>query len=481
MRRLPSGISAATIALAMLFVAMLPSRAQADPRIRYQELNWNKAGYDYAPSVLWDGAQWIMYHCGFYAGTNSDAIFRSTSADGVNWTAPQVVLTIGGGGAWDSAHVCDPSVLKGVSVAGYSWAMWYTGVAPTGGLPGPNSVGLALSNDGISWVKYGGNPVIDCRAVDGHYWGCGQPSAVKVVSTYYLSHTEIVPGFTGNRARTSSDGLSWTSGTTFTLPTGDVGADFMYSNGTWYSTVGSSQSGGPASDLRVYTSASMEGSKTLVGILTYGETGHRFVAEGGFYRSALGTQLASDIWIAFGLGDVQLHDPSEDIKSAKLAIMDAEQGTVDSLLGGYACSAAGPSITPPQFAWSANGPSGDDINYWTMTSDGNGINDYCDIRLSNLPNPDFSAGSRLQITWYGWSTTGSRVGMDVYFLSNGVYTYLGLIDGVQNTLYVNTLNLPAQRSNVGEILFRAQESFFTNLWQSGQQMRLHLFSVKLIN
>src|SRR5207302_978995 len=97
-------------------------------------------------------------------GYASDVILRSTSRDGVAWSAASVVLAPGRPGGWDGRHVCDPTVVTGVNIGGYSWAMWYTGAGPRNAVGiGTNRIGLALSHDGIHWDRQG--VVVDCGRV----------------------------------------------------------------------------------------------------------------------------------------------------------------------------------------------------------------------------------------------------------------------------------------------------------------------------
>ncbi len=331
------------VSIVLFVYAMLCSQVYAAtiPMI-YQAANLSKDGYDYAPSVLWDGGQWRMYHCGYYSGTDSDAIFMSSSLDGVNWSAPSPVLQIGDNGAWDSLHVCDPSVIKDVNFFGFTWAMYYTGVGPQG----YNEIGLALSMDGVSWVKLNA-PIIGGPACQTSVnYGCGMPSVVNVGTTFYMSHTEFIcdgsPLCRTNRARTSSNGLIWDQGVLYQMPELQAGPDFMYSNGIWYSVAGGDGRCGEevelASELIVYKSTSMHGPKTAVGCLRDLDTHHGadgYIAEQGFYRGPKGQQLANspDIWLAFGVGSHQFHDYTEDIEIAKLALVDGEEGEGKLVLG----------------------------------------------------------------------------------------------------------------------------------------------------
>ena len=79
------------------------------------------------------------------------------SADGINWTKLGEPI-IGPGDSWEGQFVFAPEVL----FDGLWYRMWYGG-----GNASSHSIGYAVSNDGIEWTRYGGNPVIgDQSGVD---------------------------------------------------------------------------------------------------------------------------------------------------------------------------------------------------------------------------------------------------------------------------------------------------------------------------
>jgi hypothetical protein len=323
-------VGAAVLAL----VSLIGGMAFAAQNATYQPLELTKDGYDYGPSVLWDGTKWVMYNCGFNPVTNSDGIFRSESPDGLKWSIPAVVLTVGTTGTWDAQHICDPTVLKDVDIGGYSWAMWYTGVA----VGSKNKVGLALSHDGKVWVRHSANPVLNCPTTDSNAWGCGQPSVVRVGSTYHMSHAWLPcspndRSCRKNQVRNSADGVNWTNLVgEYALPQAAVGPDFMLGlDGKWYSTIIGNLGCGEfasnpqiASEFVVHRSSSMVASSvSQIGCLSYKDTDGRMVAEQGFYRDGSGNEAANpplgSVRIAFGLAkEGAFHNPSEEIEAAHL-------------------------------------------------------------------------------------------------------------------------------------------------------------------
>lgn len=342
-----------------LVASLAGSTAQAATTAQFLSFNFPKAGYDYAPSVLRDGNQWVMYHCGYHPGTNSDAIFRSTSSDGRNWSVRATpVLTVSAPYAWDSGHVCDPTVLRNVPIDGTvrPWVMWYTGVIKkdaTDLRPGPNKIGLAVSNDGVTFSRLG--PVNFTNPLSSSYcggnadvWGCGQPSVAFNGSTFTMSMNECLDSSCDtNRALTSTDGRWWTLGTTYQTQQLAAGPDVMRAGttgGTWYIHGGGNSGCGTlpreyprdlASEEVVYTTASLSGQvNAALGCLSVNNTPwpqpprplvtpRACLNEGGMFRDHWGNKVSGDVWMAFGLtpdcpylATGNTHAENEDIQGA---------------------------------------------------------------------------------------------------------------------------------------------------------------------
>lgn len=94
-------------------------------------------------------------------------------------------------GSWDSAQVCDPSVISGnftFNGCNYVYLMAYLGCTTYNSTN--NEVGFAVSNDLCNWIKVG--KIVNC-AGDG-FWGVGQPSLLNInndglVYLFYTSGT----------------------------------------------------------------------------------------------------------------------------------------------------------------------------------------------------------------------------------------------------------------------------------------------------
>lgn len=342
-------LAAVVAALALLVGMARPGGAVAAAPLVPQLVDSPKPGYDYAPSVLWDGHQWVMYRCGLadHDGYPADGIWRATSADGVRWSTPELVFRPGPVTAWDDEHVCDPTVLRGVDIDGYTWAMWYSGIGYRYQVSDPandiNRIGLALSRDGITWERKG--IVVDCGPGPGI--GCLQPSVVKTASGYVMTHAQLdcaEQPCRQNRVRTSTDGKTWTKGALFTLPQWAVGPEIMQgTDGTWYSTFGGDTRCGAspaefASEIAVYASSTVDGERRLLGCTSWADLGavRGFIAgEGGFFRDGLGRQLpgTSSLRVAFGLAHAELHADDEELVGAQVPLDGRTESRVRRIAG----------------------------------------------------------------------------------------------------------------------------------------------------
>ncbi len=186
--------------------------------------NPGAARYNYGPSVLWDDSalRWKAWWCGARVNTQGqsiggDAIWYSESADASTWSAAQMVLQPSASG-WDSYHVCDPSVLRNVKLAGVArpYVMYYTGADGLSGGDNDGRIGVAWSTDGIAWTRVQ-QLTLQCQTTTS--LGCQHFSAVKLregnpdpafggryVAIYSQSKTD---GTTGAYAVESPDGIVW--------------------------------------------------------------------------------------------------------------------------------------------------------------------------------------------------------------------------------------------------------------------------------
>jgi predicted GH43/DUF377 family glycosyl hydrolase len=127
-----------------------------------------------SPHVILDGATYKMW----YQGIDGSGIYRigyATSSDGITWAkTPGAVLDIGAPGTWEAAGVSTPCVIKDAGV----YRMWYIG-RNSAAANGVQRMGFAQSADGITWIKYASNPILDVGAP-------GSASAARLWSPWVI-------------------------------------------------------------------------------------------------------------------------------------------------------------------------------------------------------------------------------------------------------------------------------------------------------
>jgi hypothetical protein len=142
----------------------------------------NLGVYNYSPSIIETGSVRQFWWCS--QGVNpadksqdTDAIYYESIDMSSHVSGRSVLVLAESPGAWDSAYTCNPKVIGGVFAnplgdgQTYSYAMYYVGTADASG--NNASIGVAFSNDGISWKKYP-QPVILATTPNGY--GVGQPA-----------------------------------------------------------------------------------------------------------------------------------------------------------------------------------------------------------------------------------------------------------------------------------------------------------------
>jgi hypothetical protein len=203
--------------------------------------------YDYSPTVIQTGNVQQVWWCGGDFNPNdkaqwSDTIqYESIDLSTHNRIGPLTVLGETPG-AWDDLYTCNPKVVKGSFVnplgdgRSYSYALYYVAL---GSAPGTNnSIGVAFSNDGISFKKYP-QPIISAETHDGY--GVGQPVAYNTDQhgairlfyedwSPYVHHVEAI----------SSDGVHFTAVGILSMngldPNSPTWGDMAYDpqSGYWY-------------------------------------------------------------------------------------------------------------------------------------------------------------------------------------------------------------------------------------------------------
>jgi hypothetical protein len=204
--------------------------------------------YDYSPSVIQSGNVEQIWWCGSaYNPTDRTQFSDTIEYESINLTTharygPVPVLAETQG-AWDSVYTCNPKVVRGSFAnplgdgESFTYAMYYVATNSLAGTS--NSIGVAFSNNGISWRKYPG-PIISPQTQNNAY-GVGQPAvfnkdqhqAIQIFYEYCcdnISHVEAI----------SSDGVHFTTVGTLTtnglVSGGQTWGDMAYDpgSGDWY-------------------------------------------------------------------------------------------------------------------------------------------------------------------------------------------------------------------------------------------------------
>ena len=213
--------------------------------------------YNYCPTVFEeeDGTRYV-YYCTNKTGYNvTDYIgcrVGTPNADGTYTYGAETLVLSPSSGAWDSRHVCDPSVIRGsFSYQGttYSYLMAYLGCSSSDNQE--NKVGLAVANSPTGpFVKVGASPIVDFTkdsTVTSFQWGVGQPCLVSQdkAGKVWLFYTrgdkngtrtiartgnfaDLDSPTLGSETRVSVTGLQTLNGGTDILNN----ADFAYAGGT---------------------------------------------------------------------------------------------------------------------------------------------------------------------------------------------------------------------------------------------------------
>lgn len=158
-------------------------------------------GDTHTPTVIFDDGLFKMWYTGF---TGQNKVGYATSTDGKSWSRHSSPVLGPTSGSWDSLDAGWPYVIKD----GFTYKMWYAGSTDRRTF----NIGYATSTDGINWIKYGGYPVLqtgppgsfDSKRV--HY-----PTVSKENGGTYRMWFEAYDGFKESIGyAVSFDGISWT-------------------------------------------------------------------------------------------------------------------------------------------------------------------------------------------------------------------------------------------------------------------------------
>jgi|GEM_PF-2089785 len=154
---------------------------------------------DYASVLFYNNKYW-MWYTGYQSGVRK--IGLATSPDGVNWTrhSGNPVLTVGENLAWDAQGVFAPFVI----FDGKSFKMWYHGNGRY-----VQAAGYAESVDGINWTKHPTNPVLPPIPNSWESYTIGVNTVVFANGIYQLWYGGNDGSVTRLGYAISADGITW--------------------------------------------------------------------------------------------------------------------------------------------------------------------------------------------------------------------------------------------------------------------------------
>ena len=192
------------------------------------------------PSVLYDSGRYRMWFTSVakaYTDQQQTGITYAESADGITWTArvdstgDPVLLLAPTPGGWDASGIETASVIK---TPQGKYLMYYSGDRPPAG-SNTWAIGLATSDDGFTWTKFGNGPVLAGKEgwegpyTDGGvvYGGICEPSVIyDAAAGLYKMWFSALGALNGKSAfrmgyATSANGFDWQM---YPAPVLDVGA-----------------------------------------------------------------------------------------------------------------------------------------------------------------------------------------------------------------------------------------------------------------
>jgi hypothetical protein len=170
----------------------------------------------YAPQVVASSGGYEMWYTAEGTTAPEPRIGYAWSGDGVDWTkSPGNPVLTGTMGTWEEGESTYPAVIK---VETTDYQMWYRG-----GTGDENAFGQATSSDGVTWEKYGSNPVLSGGKVT--QWGS------SVVTLGESSGEAVLDGLTVSGGFTKSGGGMYLAGSAPTIRNCTVISNVAWSRG----------------------------------------------------------------------------------------------------------------------------------------------------------------------------------------------------------------------------------------------------------
>ena len=112
------------------------------------------ANFAFGHTIKVGGTYYIYCQPTGSLGSGNMALYTAT--DGVTFSQVSANVLAKGVSGWDAANFWD---MTPITIIGGTWYALYVGTPDLNASPGPQ-IGLATSPDGVTWTKYGGNPVL---------------------------------------------------------------------------------------------------------------------------------------------------------------------------------------------------------------------------------------------------------------------------------------------------------------------------------
>ncbi len=157
---------------------------QEHPVLDVRKEKWDNTYIAANGSAILCDSKVYYYYQGVDEANGYAQVGLAIAEDGINFTerTEQPVLTVGEDGEWDCRGVADPYVIS----FGGRYYMYYLGMD----MNNVQRLGVAASDDGITWTKYQRNPIMDV-GVHGAFdeMGLGEPSVIYVSPYFYMLYT----------------------------------------------------------------------------------------------------------------------------------------------------------------------------------------------------------------------------------------------------------------------------------------------------
>jgi predicted GH43/DUF377 family glycosyl hydrolase len=159
---------------------------------------WDEQSVTAGPVIKKDDMYLIYYH-GRKSRLGQWHTGLATSQDGLVWEKYNNPVLYGEEDSWDYRVSANH-----VEKVGDKYYMYYTGIS----LEGSYNIGLTMSDDGLTWTKYSGNPVLTVNQAWeglGVYWS----TVYKTGNSYRMIYMNKNGNVSGFGEAISYDGITW--------------------------------------------------------------------------------------------------------------------------------------------------------------------------------------------------------------------------------------------------------------------------------